>query len=140
MNKRLRAGKSSELIVAGQLTRHGVDVYTPCVDDQAIDLVVRVERSDGVRFYDVQVKSVKNYNRIIGLKRPDNRQGRYVLIIHYRNDKKPDEFLYLTRKQIALHCLQTSVWGDLILKKKDRAQYAHQTLSHLAAALLSDKL
>ena len=140
MNKRLRAGKSSELIVTGQLTRHGVDVYTPCVDDQAIDLVVRVERPDGVRFYDVQVKSVRNYNRVIGLKPPGNRQGRYVLIIHYRNDKKPDEFLYLTRKQVALHHPTPSAFGDLILRKKERAQYAHQTLSHLAHALLSDKL
>lgn len=140
MNKRLRAGKSSELIVTGQLTRHGVDVYTPCVDDQAIDLVVRVERPDGVRFYDVQVKSVKNYNRVIGLKPLGNQQGRYVLIIHYRNDKKPDEFLYLTRKQIALYHPKHSVWGDLVLKKKDRAQYAHQTLSHLAHALLNGEV
>lgn len=59
MNERLRGGKSSELIVAGELLRHGLDGYLPCVDDQAIDLLLRVERPDGVRHYDVQVKSVK---------------------------------------------------------------------------------
>jgi hypothetical protein len=53
MNKRLRSGKSSELIVAGKLIRHDVDVYMPCVDDQAIDLVLRAEGPNGIRYYDV---------------------------------------------------------------------------------------
>lgn len=60
MNSRLRAGKSSELIVCGELIRHGLDVYVPAVDGQAIDLVIRAEDENGVRYYDLQVKSVIN--------------------------------------------------------------------------------
>ena len=70
MNKSLRAGKRSELIVAGELLRHGLYVYLPCVDDQAIDLLIRAECGDLVVHCDVQVKSVKGYNRIIGVKKP----------------------------------------------------------------------
>jgi len=38
--QKMRGGKSSELIVAGELIRHGLDVYLPCVDDQSIDLLI----------------------------------------------------------------------------------------------------
>ena len=111
MNKSLRAGKSSELIVAGELLRHGLDVYLPCVDDQAIDLLIRNEYEDSVIHYDVQVKSVKGYNRIIGVKKPGDRSNRYILIIHYRHGDKPDEFFYLTKEQIVLHHLADSGLG-----------------------------
>lgn len=48
MNKGMRSGKSSELIVAGQLLRLGLDVYLPSVDDQAIDLLIKVESNGEV--------------------------------------------------------------------------------------------
>jgi hypothetical protein len=140
MNKRIRSGKSSELIVAGELIRHGIDVYVPCVDDQAIDLVIRAEGSYGIRYYDVQVKSVRGYNRIIGLKSTEGRKGRYLLVIHYRHDKKPDEFFYLTEDQINRHQLKGADWGDLIFNKQEREQYRHQTLAHLAKRILDGNL
>jgi hypothetical protein len=37
----MRGGKTSELIVAGQLLRLRLDVYLPCVDDQAIDMLIK---------------------------------------------------------------------------------------------------
>lgn len=140
MNKRLRSGKSSELIVAGELIRHGVDLYVPCVDDQAIDLVVRCEREDGIHYYDVQVKSVRGYNRIIGLKSIEGRKGRYILVIHYRHDKKPDEFFYLTEEQITRHQIKGADWGDLIFRRQEREEHHLQNLSHLASRLLEGNL
>lgn len=136
MNKSLRGGKSSELIVAGELIRHGLDVYLPCVDDQAIDLLLRAERPDGIQYFDVQVKSVKGYGRIIGLKCVERKPSRYVLVIHYRHDNRPDEFFYLTKEQIMRHHLSNSAWGDLVFNKQEREQYAGQTLANLAERIL----
>ena len=139
MNIKLRRGKSSELIVAGELLRHNLDVYMPCVDDQAIDLVIRVENEDKVTFYDVQVKSVKGYNRIVGVKDMSTICSRYILIIHYRHDDKPDEFFYLTKDQIKKHHIEDSEWGDLVFNKPERERYCDQDLSHLATILLNSE-
>lgn len=135
MNKRIRSGKSSELIVTGELIRHGVDVYLPCVDDQAIDLLLRAP--DGVRYYEVQVKSIKGYNSIVGVKNAEDLRGNYILIVHYRHDSKPDEFFYLTHKQIAHHHLKGSGWGDLVFNKPERERYAEQNLADLAKRILN---
>lgn len=140
MHKSLRGGKSSELIVAGELLRHGLDVYLPCVDDQAIDLLLRADHPDGVRYYDVQVKSVKGYNRIIGLKNVDAKSLRYILVIHYRHDNRHDEFFYLTKEQISRHHLRDSAWGDLVFNKQERKLYESQTLANLANRILSGEI
>src|SRR5262245_9880201 len=132
MNQRLRAGKSSELAVASQLIRHGLDVYLPSVDDQAIDLVLRSETAGVVRYLDVQVKSVAGYNRILGLANIAKKHDRYVLVIHYRHDEKPDEFFYLMHEQILKHHSGDFEWGDLIFNKPERERYAEQDLAHLA--------
>lgn len=140
MNIKLRKGKSSELIVAGELLRHNLDVYMPCVDDKAIDLVIRVENKDKVTFYDVQVKSVRGYNRIVGVKDMSTMCNRYILIIHYRHDNKPDEFFYLTKDQIKEHHKGDSDWGDLVFNKPEREKYCKQNLSYLATMLLNGEL
>ncbi|NOZ76825.1 MAG: hypothetical protein GXO65_03945 [Euryarchaeota archaeon] len=126
--------------MAGELIRHGVDVYMPCVDDQAIDLVLRAECPTGIRYYDVQVKRVKGYNRIVGVKSTEGRQGKYILVIHYRHDNKPDEFFYLTQEQITRHHIMGSEWGDLVFNKPEREKYREQTLSQLAKKILDGKI
>jgi hypothetical protein len=138
MNLRLRSGKASELRVAAELIRHGLDAYLPCVDDQGIDLIVRVRKPAEVRYYDVQVKSVKGYNRIVGLTPPAHE--RHILIIHYRHDTKPDEFFYLTPQQIAEHHLKDSPWKDLVFNAPERDKYQRQTLAQFAEALLGGSL
>jgi len=131
MNLRTRAGKSSELIVAGELLRHGLDVYLPCVDDQAIDLVIRTRGVNGICYHEVQVKSVKGYNRIIGLGDLQSISPGFLLVIHYRHDNRADEFFYLTLDQIKKHHLGGS-WGDLVFNKTERSTYGAQNLAHLA--------
>ena len=136
MAKKLRAGKSSELIVAGELIRNGLDVYMPYVDDQAIDLIIRSEIDDEIKYYDIQIKSVKGYNRIIGLKNIEEKNPDYILIIHYRHDNKPDEFFYLTKDQIIKHYLKDSDWGDLIFNKPEREKYKDQIIANLADKII----
>lgn len=139
MNVKMRNGKSSELIVAAELMRHSLDVYTPAVDDIAIDLIIRVERNTEVKYYDVQVKSVKADNRIIGVKAPRSAQQNYFLIICYRHDVPPDEIIYLTRSQVSKHLLSDSEWGDLVINKPEREMYADQNLKHLASSLTPEE-
>lgn len=131
MNLRTRAGKSSELIVAGELLRRGLDVYLPCVDDQAIDLIIRTDSVQGVRYHEVQIKSSKGYNRIIGLGDLQSVSPDFLLVIHYRHENRADEFFYLTLDQIKKHHLGGS-WGDLVFNKAERSTYQVQDLSHLA--------
>ena len=137
MNKGMRAGKASELAVASGLIRYGLDVYLPAVDDQAIDLLVRVEDEFGVRHFDVQVKSVKGFNRILGVKNLSAKSENYLLILHFRHEGHPDDYFFLTRDEAAHHHLPDSNWGDLVFNKEQRERYAHRDLRILAEWLKS---
>jgi hypothetical protein len=53
----LQVGRYAEYFVKMEFTMHGFQVYTTEVDDRGIDFVVR---KDGGRFYEVQVKSVRD--------------------------------------------------------------------------------
>jgi hypothetical protein len=87
------------------------------------------------------VKSVKDYNRVVGVKSVEGKKGRYILIIHYRHDgRKPDEFYYLTQAQITRHHLKGSEWGDLVFNKAERARYSGQTLQALAEKIMKEKI
>jgi hypothetical protein len=133
----MRGGKSGEYAVTSWLIRHGLDVFLPCVDDKAIDLLVRQVSEDSVKHYDLQVKSSAGFNRILGVKDPAHQPGRYVLILHYRLKNKPDQFYYLTRDQIERHIFPEGGWGDLIFNKPQRERYAHQTLEDLARRIIT---
>lgn len=107
----MRGGKSSELIVAGQLLRLGLDVYLACLDDQAMDLLIRVEANGAVTHYDVQVKSVKGYNRIIGIRNMENEGDRYILIIHYRHENKRRQVLLSHKETRSVKITYQAVGG-----------------------------
>ncbi|HEX8681641.1 MAG TPA: hypothetical protein VF707_04955 [Ardenticatenaceae bacterium] len=57
----LQVGKYAEYFVKMEFTLYAFDVYTSEVDDKGIDFVVRRGHD---RYYDIQVKSVRNYNYI----------------------------------------------------------------------------
>jgi len=140
MNNRSRNGKSSELMVAGELLRNGLDVYLPLVDDQAIDMIIRQPVGNTVKHYDIQVKSVSGYNRIVGLRDIEAKDDNYILVLHYRHSDKPDECLYLLRPQILQYHKPEYEWGDLIFNKPQREQYMSQSLSELAMKIKEDIL
>lgn len=140
MNNRSRNGKSSELMVAGELIRHGLDIYLPLVDDQAIDMIIRQPISNAVKHYDVQVKSVSGYNRIIGLRDIKAKDDTYILILHYRHNTKEDECLFLLRDQILKYHKPEYEWGDLIFNKPQREQHISQSLAVLATKIKEDTL
>lgn len=55
----LQIGRYAEYFVKMEFTLYGFDVYTAEVDYHGIDFAVR---RDPTRYYDVQVKSVRNLN------------------------------------------------------------------------------
>jgi hypothetical protein len=55
---RLKLGRYGEYFAKMALVRAGYDVYSPEVDDKAIDVIIRVHDSPP-RYYDVQVKTVR---------------------------------------------------------------------------------
>ena len=135
MNDRMRQGKSGELRVASELIRHGLDVYAPLVDDQGIDLIVRVPTPAGVRHYDLQVKSVQGSNSVIGVRLPRERLDEFILVLYFRHAERDD--FYLTGEQAAKLHRKDSPFGDLTFNKAQREQFRSQDLPALGEFLRS---
>ena len=57
----LQLGKYGEYFAKMEFSRAGFDIYTSEVDDKGIDFIIRKNDSE---HYDVQVKSVRNYNYV----------------------------------------------------------------------------
>lgn len=140
MTKSMRGGKISELEVATACIKEGLSVFLPLVDDEAVDMVVRLP---GGKHYDIQVKSCSGYNRIIGIPWPfilDHAADNYILVIAYRFAQKPSEFYYLTvedlRSDLSLRLAPDKTsWGDLVFNKPQRERYRCRGLDALAKFL-----
>jgi len=132
----MRRGKAAELRVMAELLRHGLDVYAPLVDERGIDLIVRArDEHDKVRYWEIQVKSVKGYGQVIGLNYEILASSpTYILIVNYHFDDR-DEYMYLLQRQALLHVAEKSGWGDLWVRKAERDFYFsehNQTIEDLA--------
>lgn len=87
----LQIGKYAEYFVKMEFTRYGFDVYSSEVDDRGIDFVVRKEPSN---YYDVQVKSVRDFNYIFFPK--DNfilRKNLLAAIVIFIDGESPQLYL-----------------------------------------------
>jgi len=139
---RLRRGKIAELEVATACIKSGLSVFMPLVDDEHVDMVVRL---GGGKHYDIQVKSCLGYNRIIGIPWQfimDKAASNYILVLAYRFNNRPSEFYYLTIKDLRnnkdFRSKNTqSNWGDLIFNKTQRNQYQNQNIEELTKYLKS---
>ena len=136
----MRNGKISELEVATALIRGGLSVFVPLVDDEYVDMVVRLP--GGIHF-DVQVKSCKEYGRLIGIPWQfilDDAADNYLLVIAYRFGARASEFYYLTVEDLRGDLRPDPIpveWGDLIFNRPQRARYADRNLDNLAQYLAS---
>ena len=137
---RRQLGRHSELQVASELIGLGLHVYFPFVDERGVDFVIRVETEKGLKYYDIQIKSIKGYNLVIGLPKHRVREKgpNYIVIVHFRHDDKPDEYIYFTREQLLKLLPEGAEWGDFPLKKAQRESFRHQDLKHLAEWIASN--
>lgn len=61
----LQLGKFAEYFVKMEFTRLGLHVYSPEIDDRGVDLVIRNETGN---YFEVQVKSCRDFNYIFATK------------------------------------------------------------------------
>ncbi len=88
---KLQLGRYTEYFVKMEFTLHGLDVYGAEVDDKGIDFVVRTERG---RYYDIQVKSVRDQGLIcLPLKVFKPRTTLFVAVVDCVDGKPPDAYL-----------------------------------------------
>jgi hypothetical protein len=134
MNEKMRSGSATELLVAAELLRLGVDVYRPLVDDVGVDLLVRSNCEGRVKHYDIQVKSVKGVGPHLGIKRPSEPLNPLSVLILFWWQDDAYEAIYLSSSQVfELH--KDTSWGDLKFNKAEKTKYKHQTIAHLAARM-----
>ena len=141
MRSKQKHGKYAELKVATELLKENIPVYFPFVDDEKVDLIIRIGGKAGVKHYDIQVKSVKGYNRIIGVpweyiaSKPNN----YLLVIAFIHSRKPDEFFFLRVKDL-LNLMPNPLpdWGDLRFTKLEREKYKDQTITNFVSSLVQE--
>jgi len=133
-----KSGKYAELRVATELLKKGVPVYFPFVDDEKVDLIVRISNKTQVVHWDIQVKSSKGYNQIIGIpwsyitSKPSN----YLVVVVFIHSRKPDEFFFLTVDDLlGLMPEPVDEWGGLVFNKPEREKYKNQTITNLSRFL-----
>ncbi len=138
-----KSGKYAELRVATELLKEGIPVYFPFVDDEKVDLIVRISNKTQVVHWDIQVKSSKGYNQIIGIpwsyitSKPSN----YLVVVTFIHSRKPDEFFFLTIDNLlGLMPEPVDEWGGLRFNKPEREKYKNQTITGLPKFLSSTVL
>ena len=88
----LQIGKYAEYFVKMELTIHGLDIYSPEVDDRGIDFIVR---KSAEKYWEVQVKSVHKSKYIFFPKSKFeiNRANRLVAVVLFAVGEVPSIYL-----------------------------------------------
>lgn len=136
-----RHGKYAELRVATELLKTGIPVYFPFVDDEKVDLIARVSDKGPTDHWDIQVKSSKGYNVIIGVpwRHIATKPPNYLLVIAYIHSNKPDEFFFLTVDDLlSLMPDPLTEWGEIRFNKAERERYRGRTMDNLTKFLLGE--
>ena len=89
----LQLGRYAEYYAKMEFASYGYEVYTSEVDDHGVDFVVKVPGT--AKFYEVQVKSVRDYSYslILKSKMPILTSHRLVCYLHFLDDQLPDVFV-----------------------------------------------
>ena len=89
----LQLGRYAEYYAKMEFTSYGFEVYTSEVDDHGVDFIAKKPESD--LFYEVQVKSVRDYNYVLikKSKMPELKENRLVCYLHFFEEKLPDVFV-----------------------------------------------
>lgn len=89
----LQLGRYAEYYAKMEFASYGFEVYSSEVDDHGVDFVVKVPNKS--KFYEIQVKSVREYGYVFisKSKMPTLTTQRLVCYIHFIEDKMPDVFV-----------------------------------------------
>ena len=89
----MQLGKYAEYYAKMEFASYGFEVYTSEVDDHGVDFVVKMPGES--KFYEVQVKSVREYGYVYisKSKMPVLTNSRLVCYLHFIDGKLPDIFV-----------------------------------------------
>jgi len=89
----LQLGRYAEYYAKMEFASYGYEVYTSEVDDHGVDFVVKVPGT--AKFYEVQVKSVRDYGYVFisKSKMPVLTSHRLVCHMHFIDGQLPDVFV-----------------------------------------------
>ena len=89
----LQLGRYAEYYAKMEFASYGFEVYTSEVDDHGVDFIIKVPNKN--EFYEVQVKSVRDYGYayIAKSKMPELNDNRLVCYLHFLEGQLPDIFV-----------------------------------------------
>ena len=89
----LQLGRYAEYYAKMEFASYGFEVYTSEVDDHGVDFIVKLPKEN--TFYEVQVKSVRDYGYVFVAKSkmPELTDNRLVCYMHFVDGKLPDVFV-----------------------------------------------
>lgn len=92
----LQLGRYAEYYAKMEFASYGFEVYTSEVDDHGVDFVAKLPGEN--RYYEVQVKSVRDYGYIYMAKSkmPELSEDRLVCYLHFIDGQLPDVFVIPT--------------------------------------------
>ena len=99
----LQLGRYAEYYAKMEFASYGFEVYTSEVDDHGVDFIAKLPGEN--RFYEVQVKSLRDYGYIFMAKSkmPELSDERLICFLHFIDGKLPDVFV-----------IPASAWKNLI--------------------------
>ena len=89
----LQLGRYAEYYAKMEFASYGFEVYTSEVDDHGVDFIAKLPGEN--RFFEVQVKSVRDYGYIymVKSKMPKLSEDRLVCYLHFVDGQLPDVFV-----------------------------------------------
>lgn len=89
----LQLGRYAEYYAKMEFASYGFEVYTSEVDDHGIDFIAKLPGNN--KFYEVQVKSVRDYGYVYisKSKMPRLAEDRLVCYLHFVDGQLPDVFV-----------------------------------------------
>ena len=89
----LQLGRYGEYYAMMEFASYGYEVYASEVDDHGVDFIAKLPGEN--KFYEVQVKSVRDYGYVYMAKSkmPELSVGRLVCYLHFIDGQLPDIFI-----------------------------------------------
>ena len=89
----LQVGKYAEYLTKMEFTKNGLEVFSPEIDDHGIDLIILKTESE--KFYEVQVKSVRDKTNYIYLTKEKLKNSHNILVavVLFNENQSPKMFL-----------------------------------------------
>ena len=91
--KSMQLGRYAEYYAKMEFASYGLEVYTSEVDDHGVDFVIKAPNKN--RFYEVQVKAVRDYGYVYMAKSkmPELSDDRLICYLHFIDGDLPDVFV-----------------------------------------------